>query len=621
MAQIEGTAPGPRCDCALRFESWRAIYEHVVQTGHLKARTCMPCHKVFGRTIDLEMHQQTSQKHQKMLGTSGVAAQKTTVNPSNGQDGVSIKANGDIGGTPTAGKCKRRRRVKKGRIGAKRKVTNDTPSSPFQLNATQEQEKNKQTIEPRQPHPFWFMIRWRKQKQKKKRLAQAKLLDISRKEAGASTKEVSGKTATPRSNRRKKKRLNEMSSEDTLTSPSGVTAARPLMAEVEGGALLNSTDASNFAKEKNISQSNKKGKKETPAQTSDSDNTTQSTTATTTITTSMASSSNPQVLVPPNRDYRASYPWTSGLPGRGIYPKLRNLCLAPSDQQEHECYRPCTPGTSNLPTAPWLSAPPRDPLARKPFGVALDCEMVEVAAPSPGQRPTAELARLCVADLVSGAVLIDAVVRPTRPVTDWRTRHSGVSAEMLAARVAAGEYLDGWRAARGAVLALVDRDTILAGHALHHDLGALGVAHAKALDTSTLAARHAFPGPETLRRRWGLGVLMREVCGVEVQGRGALGHDCVEDALATRELALACARDPERMREWGREARERFDREEEVRRRKQREKVEKERRERREREEREEREWWESLPRETRDLVERNEREEKEKWERGAQPW
>lgn len=55
--------------------------------------------------------------------------------------------------------------------------------------------------------------------------------------------------------------------------------------------------------------------------------------------------------------------------------------------------------------------------------VALDCEMVEVGAGFKGSRNS--LARASLVDYY-GAVIMDSFVSQSRPVTDYRTRWSGV---------------------------------------------------------------------------------------------------------------------------------------------------------------------------------------------------
>lgn len=99
--------------------------------------------------------------------------------------------------------------------------------------------------------------------------------------------------------------------------------------------------------------------------------------------------------------------------------------------------------------------------------VALDCEMVG-AGPG-GFRSIA--ARVCVVDW-DGNVLLDAHVRPTEPVTDYRTFVSGVRREDLTSE---GGALDADECRRR-VSALL-RGRVLVGHALKNDLMALGIGH------------------------------------------------------------------------------------------------------------------------------------------------
>ncbi|TLS20732.1 uncharacterized protein PpBr36_10919, partial [Pyricularia pennisetigena] len=60
-----------------------------------------------------------------------------------------------------------------------------------------------------------------------------------------------------------------------------------------------------------------------------------------------------------------------------------------------------------------------------------------------------------------------------------------------------------------------------------------------------------FRGVELFRRVWALKDLMKELVKVHIQSHGRQGHDCVEDTLATRELALWCLQNPRKLEAWG----------------------------------------------------------------------
>lgn len=81
-------------------------------------------------------------------------------------------------------------------------------------------------------------------------------------------------------------------------------------------------------------------------------------------------------------------------------------------------------------------------------------------------------------------------------------------------------------------LQLVNKETILVGHSLENDLLALKINHDLVIDTAILY-RH----PKGRSYKTALRVLTRKFLSREIQDSGN-GHDSVEDARATMELAL-----------------------------------------------------------------------------------
>jgi DNA polymerase III epsilon subunit-like protein len=223
--------------------------------------------------------------------------------------------------------------------------------------------------------------------------------------------------------------------------------------------------------------------------------------------------------------------------------------------------------------------------------LGLDCEMCSV-----GDKEDRQLARATIVDgrlveqfaadtdgeddeeeedrgpLVTGAPLLDAYVKPERPVVDHLTRFSGVTAKLLAAaeldieqaqeRVA--DILDGVgllapaasAAAASAAASGVPskrarlevglggsasssapgpeplRPAILVGHSLDSDLRALRVIHTRVADTSL-----SFPHPSGLPYRLSLRALAKTQLGLTIQaGHGKGGHDSAEDANAALDL-------------------------------------------------------------------------------------
>lgn len=167
----------------------------------------------------------------------------------------------------------------------------------------------------------------------------------------------------------------------------------------------------------------------------------------------------------------------------------------------------------------------------------------------PEIRERSELAQICAVDVLTGQILIDKLVRPSERVVDWRTRYSGVSYPAIKAAEASGRLLRGWQAARAELLSYIDADTILVGHGLHNDLHVLRLAHSKIVDTALQTAEAVYGENGRFGRIWGLKELAKELTNLAIQA-GKRGHDCIEDTLATREIALWCICSPRELAGW-----------------------------------------------------------------------
>ncbi|KAH6620529.1 exonuclease, partial [Boeremia exigua] len=161
--------------------------------------------------------------------------------------------------------------------------------------------------------------------------------------------------------------------------------------------------------------------------------------------------------------------------------------------------------------------------------IVLDCEMIGTGP----KGKISELARLSAVDFLTGELLIDTLVHPQHEVTDWRTKWSGITAEMVQTAISSGTILTNATAARTELFKHMDSETILVGHALHNDLHALRIHHNQTFDSSTLASVAV---GACIRKLWGLKALCKELLEITVQDNGYHGHDAVEDALAAREL-------------------------------------------------------------------------------------
>ncbi|XP_075994421.1 interferon-stimulated 20 kDa exonuclease-like 2 [Genypterus blacodes] len=190
-----------------------------------------------------------------------------------------------------------------------------------------------------------------------------------------------------------------------------------------------------------------------------------------------------------------------------------------------------TPGTSGQSVRPVSTKPSGSfhrPSAQTSAGVptkylAIDCEMV--GAGLKGQ--ISQLARCSVVSF-TGDVVYDKFIQPAMPVTDYRTRWSGIRSRDL---VNAMPYKD----ARKEILRLLMGKVVI-GHAIHNDFKALGYTHPAVLtrDTSRIPLLNvkAGFGPNecaSLKR------LTKAIFNRDIQ-TGRKGHSSVEDAKATMEL-------------------------------------------------------------------------------------
>ncbi|XP_077175113.1 interferon-stimulated 20 kDa exonuclease-like 2 [Paroedura picta] len=155
--------------------------------------------------------------------------------------------------------------------------------------------------------------------------------------------------------------------------------------------------------------------------------------------------------------------------------------------------------------------------------VALDCEMVGTGT---GGR-NSDLARCSIVGYY-GDVMYDQYIRPVDPITNYRTRWSGIRRHHMIHAVP-------FKAAQKEILKILSGKIVI-GHAIHNDFKALKYFHPKSAtrDTSKiplLNRKAGFPEHESasLKR------LTKQLLQRDIQV-GQNGHSSVEDARATMEL-------------------------------------------------------------------------------------
>lgn len=156
--------------------------------------------------------------------------------------------------------------------------------------------------------------------------------------------------------------------------------------------------------------------------------------------------------------------------------------------------------------------------------LAVDCEMCITSAPDI-QPPVFSLTRLSVVDW-DGNVVLDELVKPADPITNYLTPYSGITPQMLEnVKTTLGEV-------QQKLLKLLTPRTVLVGHSLNSDLTALKLTHPFIIDTALL-----FPHPRGPPLKSSLKWLAQKYLSRTIQaGHGSTGHNSIEDARASLDL-------------------------------------------------------------------------------------
>ncbi|GEM09292.1 RNA exonuclease 1 [Rhodotorula toruloides] len=225
---------------------------------------------------------------------------------------------------------------------------------------------------------------------------------------------------------------------------------------------------------------------------------------------------------------------------RGQQQKTSNpsvYLLSPYDMAE-QAYPTPSPLPSPLPTDPiptlsfedwqkadgWVEAPYQPEREGPKRVLGMDCEMCLTDDGS-------ELTRLSVVDLEGNSVY-DKLVKPDKPIRDYLTRFSGMTAEKLEGVTTC--LVDVQRE----LTQIMDYNTILVGHSLECDLKVLKLVHSRVIDTSVIY-QHPRGPPFKASLKWLAQKWLKkdiQMQGTGVDGQPVVGHDSQEDARTAIEL-------------------------------------------------------------------------------------
>ncbi|KAK1452401.1 exonuclease [Colletotrichum cuscutae] len=245
-----------------------------------------------------------------------------------------------------------------------------------------------------------------------------------------------------------------------------------------------------------------------------------------------------------------------------IWNQISDLCHSEERLRKERYTLPttmlnATHGSSSIASIVDLPCPDKIQSNPKYAALVIDCEMGGT------ERGENELIQITILDFLTGNVLLSRrLVNPRRPILDWREDVTGLNATKMSAALLRNEVLDGWEAARAELWRYSDKDTILIGQSVRNDLRVLHTSHARIIDSAIITADAVLGSKSKITKRWGLEALCKELLGTQIRSptwaAEGVAHDDLEDCLATRELVLFCAQNPDQLKTWAQRTRKSF---------------------------------------------------------------
>ncbi|KAE9373135.1 hypothetical protein N431DRAFT_406473 [Stipitochalara longipes BDJ] len=167
--------------------------------------------------------------------------------------------------------------------------------------------------------------------------------------------------------------------------------------------------------------------------------------------------------------------------------------------------------------------------------LAMDCEMCMTG------ETEFSLTRISLVGW-DGSVVMDELVKPAKPITNYVTQYSGITEQMLAPVTTTLQDI------QKKLLEILTPRTILIGHSLNSDLTALKITHPFIIDTAVIYPHPRGPPLKSSLKWLASKYLNREIQkGHGTTGPGA-GHDSIEDARTCLDLVKQKC---EKGKEWG----------------------------------------------------------------------